>query len=199
MGTQPPIHTQLRCCVVWFNFTIRRRGGVSVVQTCPVTPRLCKHTHWLAHTHTNVAPWLKKAGCGPSGVFMIWHHQSGWWSAVSCFVWFSSTNCSSTNASSGKTRQERLWLVRAGPHMSCQSCFQHGNANLVTDKVLCWPANGVMESAFERKMKRPLIAFLNWSQGWWKARSGVGETFSPLHSLNSKSKQRTRARGRIQR
>lgn len=46
--TQPPIHTQLRCCVVWFNFTIKGEGGA--LQTCPISPQLCQQ-RWLAHTH----------------------------------------------------------------------------------------------------------------------------------------------------
>lgn len=84
----------------------------------------CKHALSLLgsvsnadwHTHTNTASRLVRAGCGQSGVFMTWHHRTGWWSAVSCFVWFSSINCSSTNTRSGKTCQEGLWLVRRSAH-----------------------------------------------------------------------------------
>lgn len=44
--TQPPIHTQLRCCMVWFNFTTWR----GVLKTCPVTTQPPKN---VTHTHTH--------------------------------------------------------------------------------------------------------------------------------------------------
>lgn len=51
----------------------------------------------------------------------------------------------------------------AGLHTSCQSHFQQGNANVVTDKVLCWLASNVMRSVSEKWKGR-------WSQSQMKAR-----------------------------
>lgn len=46
-------------------------GLVSCKHALSLLGSVNTHTDGHTHTHTNVASWLKKAGCGPSGVFMI--------------------------------------------------------------------------------------------------------------------------------
>lgn len=109
-GHNPPIYTQLRCCMVWFNFTIWR----GVLKTCPVTTQPLKNvTDLHTHTHQALTRVRRKVRLQlySSRVFMTsWHHQARWWSAVSCSVWFSSANRISNNTSSGKTCQWRIEL-----------------------------------------------------------------------------------------
>lgn len=139
-GTQPPIHTQLRCCVVWFDFTISRRGGGLV--SCKHALSLLSSVNTLTgtHTHTYKCGFVVEEGGARSkrGIYDMTSSERV--DGVLCHALFgfpALTAAARTPALGKHVREEALIGARGPPHTSCQSHFQRGNASLVTDKVLC--------------------------------------------------------------
>lgn len=166
-------HSRPGSGVAWSGLTLQYGGGMGggsgVVKTCPVTPRVWKH-----RTHKS---GLVVVGCGLSGVFMIWHHQTGWWSAVSCFVWFSSANCSCTNTRSGKTCQERLWLVNRGAsalQVCTWACNYNGSLSITFSATRTWQTMYCTDPAAKRwglplKNEKVVGHSYKWRQGLMKS------------------------------
>lgn len=178
-----PFTPRLRCCVVWFDFTIRRGGG-GCCENMPCHSSGLKTS--LTGAHANGGSW--RWGAVRAGY--SWYDIIRPGDGVLCHALFGFpvlTVAARTPGLGKHVRKGSDWWTgervhsRSAPERvittgRCQSHFWRRERDrrcivLTSDEVCLW------------KMKRSLVTVTNEGKDWWKAWSGVSETFSPLHIL----------------